>query len=257
MRGWLPIYKRELKAYLQSPSTYVVVALYFLIASLIFQGIMIRFAKLTLEAAQQNNVTDLPNITLEGMRDLFNLIGALFLFTVPLLSMRLVAEEKSQGTFEILATCPCSDWGVLIGKFLSLVSVGVCMTVMSAVYPLIVVWTGASVEWPVIATAWLGLILIFATYSAFGIMASALADNQISAAVMTLIGLLVWYLMSEVPLPGFPLLRALLGQASVLTHIENFISGVIDGRDMLFFALSTFLFLFVAAQTLNARRWRM
>jgi ABC-2 type transport system permease protein len=264
MLDFLPVYRRELKTYLQSPSTYVVMALFFLIIGLIYHQILVEFSTMSRSALQggmfgQTGVA--PNVTEVIVRPLFNLMISLVMFTIPILSMRLVAEEKSKGTFELLVTCPIGDWSILIGKYLALVTVGVAIIALAQIYTLLTWWVGlgygSAPEWPIVITCGIGLLLIFGAYAAFGLMASSFTDNQMTAAVITLIGLILWQIIGAFQIGGWPILREIANELSAYTHTENFINGVLTLRDFAYFVLVSFLFLFIASKTLDARRWRI
>jgi ABC-2 type transport system permease protein len=172
-----------------------------------------------------------------------------------------VAEEKSRGTFELVVTCPVGDWSILMGKYLALLTVGLAIVVLSGAYPLIT-WAagrsnGSFPELPIVVSCWTGLFLIFASYAAFGLMASAFTENQISAGVITLIGLILWNLLGVWQMDNHPGLRAILQEMTASEHTENFINGVLLLKDFAFYILSSFTFLFIASKTLDARRWRI
>ena len=264
MLRFLPIYKRELKTYFQSPSTYVVLALFFLIVGMIFQDMMFVFSSQSAEAGQGGifgQSQQAPNVTEALIRPLFQILTSLVLFTIPMLAMRLVAEEKSKGTFELIVTCPIGDWSILLGKYFALLTVGLVILVISGFYPLVVVIAGKAnqsyPELPIILSCWLGLFLIFAAYSAFGVMASSFTDNQITAAVITLIGLILWNVLGAFQVDNYPVLRDALREFTAANHTENFINGALMLKDFAFYILASFLFLFIASTTLDARRWRI
>ncbi len=267
MFGFWPIYKKELKAYMQSPSTYVVLALIFLMAGYLFQDIFRGFSmqcQMSQQYAMMGQQREAPNITAVVIRGIFGVLNFIVLFSVPMLAMRLISEEKSRGTFELLVTCPISDWAIVMGKYLALLTIGVFIIVISAIYPFMVWWIGRSPnpvdsiapEWPIVFSCWVGLFLLYATYSAFGVMASAMSENQISAGIITLIGLLLWYFMGEYA-PENATAKSILQEVAISQHIENFIKGIILFKDFAFYILVSFLFLFIGTKTLDARRWRL
>lgn len=265
MATWA-IYKRELKTYFQSPSTYIVIALIFLLMGVIFQNIMIGFSRASEQASNPmmqmyGQQIPMPNVTDQVIRAVFFVMFSLILFSIPMLSMRLLAEEKSRGTLEMIVTCPVSDWALIMGKYLALVSVGVFMILLSAIFPLIV-WflgspNGSTPEWPVVISLWTGLFLIFAAYGAFGLMASSMTENQMAAGVVTLIGLLMWNMMGDFSIEQFPQVSTVFKELATSSHSENFLIGVLSLKDFVFYILSSFLFLFIASKTLDARRWRV
>lgn len=257
----MPIYKRELKAYFQSASTYVVLALFFFFVGFFFQRFLADFHVEVADAIKRGRPDQMPNLTHDLIPALFRLINMVAMFSVPVLAMRLMAEEKSSGTFEVLATCPVSDSAIVVGKFLALSTVGLVMTVISLIYPLTLAILGRTTqvapEWPVVAVAWLGLLLIYGAYAAFGLMASSFSANQVTASVVTLIGLLLWHSLHFIPLAGMPRLQGVIDKLSAAPHIESLTDGVLIVNDFIFFALATFFFLFVAVRSLDARRWRV
>ncbi len=264
MSGFFSIYKREVKTFFQSSSTYVVLGLFFFICGVIYFLTMQEFSALSMASGQQmtfGRQQPAPNVTEHVVRGMFMLLTSIIMFTIPLLTMRLIAEEKSKGTFELLVTCPISDWSILLGKYFALVTVGFVIVLISGAYPLITWWMGranqSAPEWPIVISCWIGLLLIFATYAAFGLMASSFTENQIAAAVITLIGLILWQIMGYFPLESMPQVRAVIQELSASQHTENFIKGVLMLKDFAFYLLSSFLFLFIASKTLDARRWRI
>lgn len=264
MFNFWPIYKREVKTFFQSPGTYVVLALWFLFLGIVFFIGMREFSQASDQAGQPGmfgQVAPTPNVTHDLIQGIFQFMTAYIMFTVPLLSMRLVAEEKNSGTFELLVTCPIGDWSILLGKYFSLLTVGVVNILISAAFPLLV-WffgrrDGAAPEWPVVIACWTGLMLIYAAYAAFGLMASAFTENQIIAAVITLIGIILWNALGSIPWGGMTTVASIMAEASAARHTDNFIKGVLMLKDFVFYGLSAFLFLFIASKTLDARRWRV
>lgn len=263
MFGFLPIYKREVKTYFQSPSTYVVLALFFLIVGMIFQDMMFVFSSQSAASGPGvfGQTQSAPNVTQDIIRPLFQILTSLILFTIPMLAMRLVAEEKSQGTFELIVTCPIGDWSILLGKYFALLTVGLAIMAISGFYPLVVAIAGKAngsyPELPIVISCWTGLFLIFASYAAFGVMASSFSDNQITAAVITLIGLILWNVLGAFQVGNYPVVRDALQEFAVANHTQNFINGALMLKDFAFYILASFLFLFIASKTLDARRWRI
>lgn len=263
LNGFLPIYKRELKTFFQSPSTYVVLALLFLVSGLIFHDLLLLFGEMSMAATQGGmfGAPQTPNVTEQVVQPIFQIMTSMCLFVIPLLSMRLIAEEKSRGTLEVLATSPLSDWSILLGKYFALVTVGLVICLISALYPVIIWWVGrvnqSAPEWPVVVSCWIGLILIFAAYAAFGVMASSFTENTMSAGVVTLIGLILWNVIGAFEIQSIPQLRAVVEQLAAAGHTENFMKGLLVFQDFAFYILASFFFLFIASKTLEARRWRI
>lgn len=266
MFNFWPVYKREVKAFFQSPATYVALGLIFLITGTLFWIVMYNFSADSQRAQQMamyGQPGQGPNITVSVIGTIFSFLSAMFIFTIPILTMRLVSEEKSRGTFELLVTCPIGDWAILLGKYFALLTVGVFITALSSVFPLLVAYLGkanqVAPEWAVVRCCWTGLFLIYAAYAAFGLMASSFTENQVIAAVFSLLGILLWHFLGGFPMGegASSVLKDALVEISASTHIENFNKGVVMLKDFVFFILAAYLFLFVASKTLEARRWRI
>lgn len=263
MRGMWPIYKRELATYLQSAPTYVVVGLLFLAIGMFFHQLMIEFTEASAMAQAGGpfmTSPEPPNLTLEVIEPVFRSLSAMILFVIPILTMRSIAQERSSGTFEVLMTCPVGDWGVLLGKYLALVTVGFFIVLLSIVYPVAAYVfgraQGAVPEIPMVVTGLVQLFLIFCAYAAFGLMASSLTTSQVVAAVITLIGLLLWNVVGGWSIAHAGI-QAVLQQLSPLNHAENFVQGLLTLKDFVFYVLASFFFLYIASLSLESRRWRV
>lgn len=264
MFNFWPIYKREVKTYFQSASTWVAMGLIFLVTGIAFFLMMYGFSMESARAQQMamfGQPGQGPNVTEFVIRGIFGWMTMIFIFTTPMLTMRLISEEKSRGTFELLVTCPIGDWAILLGKYFALLTVGLVIILISAVFPFLVAYIGkanqVAPEWPVVASCWTGLLLIFAAFSAFGLMASSFTENQLIAAVFTLLGIMLWHFLGSFSLEGHPQLQEALMEISAVRHIDNFNKGVLMLKDFVFYILASYLFLFVASKTLEARRWRI
>lgn len=253
----LPIYKKELKTYLQSPSVYVVAGLFFALAGLFFQDILVFFSQISINAQMRYRM-GFPqlNMTQFVVRNTFGLLNFLLLFVVPILTMRLFAEEKKSGTFELLVTYPFRDWELLTGKYLAALSIIVLLLVVSFVYAIVMMIIGQP-EVPVILSSYLGIFLLGMAYVAYGLFASSVTENQIVASILTFAGLLVFYLVGDLASAETGFLSKVLGGLSVRLHAVNFTMGVIETKDIAYFILFTGFFLFLTARVLESRRWRV
>lgn len=253
----LPIYKKEIKLYLQSPSVYVVGGLFFALAGLFFQDILVFFSQMSVSAQMRYRLGFFElNMTQFVVRNTFSLINFLLLFVVPILTMRLFAEEKKSGTFELLVTYPFRDWELLIGKYLAALSIIALFLLISVVYALLMIIIGQP-EVPVILSSYLGIFLLAMAYVAYGIFASSLTENQIVSAILTFAGLLVLYLIGDLAAAETGFLSTLLDAISIRLHAVNFTIGVIETKDIAYFILFTVLFLFLTARVLESRHWRV
>ena len=252
-----PVFRREIKAYIQSPAIYVVGGLYFAMAGLFFHDILVYFAQLSANPNMRSmtGIYEL-NLTQFVVRNTFGLLSFLMLFVAPLLTMRLIAEEKKSGTFELLVTCPIRDWDLLLGKFLACLSMVGAFLVVCMTYPIVLEILGQP-ETPVIASCYVGLFLISMSYIAFGLFASSVTENQIVSAIICFAGLLTFYVVGDLASAETGLVGSVLDAVSIRLHSMNFTKGVIELQDVAYFVLFTLFFLFLSAKVLQSRHWRV
>ncbi len=261
LREILPIYKREMKSYFTSPALYVAIGLFLAFCGWNFYSTIGIF----IQACQQKSTAGMNsfgmpplNITDFFIPWMFGLPAFLMMFVVPILTMKLFSEEKRLGTFELLVTCPLRDWSILLGKYLAGFSIAMLMIVLSLWYPLTVqLISGWQLESSVLWIAFLGLVLVMATYVAFGVFASSVSENQMLAAILTFVGLLTFYLVGIMNAGGDSTLVQVLKAICILTHGDSFTSGMIRLVDLAYFILFISFFLILTSKILEARRWRV
>ncbi|MDQ3700436.1 MAG: ABC transporter permease [Chloroflexota bacterium] len=229
--------RKELYSYLVSPMAYVVTAVFLLVNGFIFFLII---AGPSAEAS---------------LRPLLPTTAFLLLLIIPVLTMRLLAEEKSTGTIELLMTFPVTDSHVVLGKFLATYLVYLAMLVPTLVYVGVIKVFGNS-EWGPLVTAYVGLMLLGGAFIAVGMLSSSLARNQIVAGVVGIgILLLLWVLGAAGSVLG-PRLSGLVGYLSLNDHYQNFGQGVIDLKDVVFYLSFIAGALFLTVRVLESGRWR-
>ncbi|MBI5233681.1 MAG: ABC transporter permease subunit [Deltaproteobacteria bacterium] len=258
MRNLYLLFKKEFKSYFSSPVAYVVIAMFMAVAGYLFYGLMAYFSTLSFNAQVDPAIAreaNLLNITESVVRPLFGMISMIMLIMVPLLTMRLFAEEKKTGTIELLLTYPITDLEVVLGKFLACLAVLFTMLVLSAIFPIIVIVYGEPEIGPII-TGYLGLVFLGASFAAFGIFASSLTENQIIAATVSFgVIFLFWMLGLAQPFAG-PVLGSFMNYISITHHLEAFAKGVVDTEDIVYYTMFIVLFIFLTLRTLESKRWR-
>lgn len=255
MRVW-PIFKKELRIFFTSPVAYVILAIFLLVMGWFFSQIFQYYAQATVRAGMSPMMGQPELNTTDGiLRPLFSNIAVILLLSLmPLLTMRLFAEERRSGTIELLLTYPVRDGAVLLGKYLAALTLYALMIAFTLAYPAILVYF-ARVEGGPLLTGYLGLLLMGAMFLAVGVFASSLTENQIVAAIVTFgILLMFWVIGWTSEFAGQPL-GAILAHLSLLEHNENFSKGVIDTRDVIYYLNFTALGLFFTLRSLEARRW--
>ena len=252
---WLPVFKKEMRLFFGSPVAYVVFTFFLLISGWFFSQIFLYYSDISMRSFMQPGMAQSLNITESVMRPLFTNMSVVLLFFIPMLTMRLFAEEKKSGTMELLLTYPVRDGEVLAGKFLAAGALYVILLGLTLVYPGLIAYF-TRVEWGPILTGYLGLVLTGATFLAVGILISSLTENQIVAGFGTfgvLLGL--WIIGWGAEFAGGNL-RAVLQYLSITEHMDTFSRGLIDTKDLVYYGSAIALALFLTLSSLDSKRWR-
>jgi ABC-2 type transport system permease protein len=195
-----------------------------------------------------------------GLDSFFNIAPYLFIFLVPAITMRAIAEEKKDGTFELLATRPLSDWDILFGKFLACLAIVLLTLLPTLIYYFSIYHLGitrGNIDTGAVIGSYIGLVLLGSAFTSIGLFTSSLSNNQIIA--FTVAVFLCFFSFS-----GFDSISSIIslqGIASFLTqlgineHYQSVSRGVLDTRDLIYFLSFTALFLFLSKTILGARKW--
>jgi ABC-2 type transport system permease protein len=254
MSSWA-VFKKEIRLYFVSPIAYVVLAIFALVAGWFFYNVFSFYTLISMQAAMNPMMARDMSVTEGVLRPLFQNISVILLFLLPLLTMRLFAEEKRSGTIELLLTYPVRDGEVLIGKYLAALAVFLGMLTLTLAYPALVAWT-AQLEWGPLVTGYLGLVLQGAVFLAVGILISSLTENQIVAGVATFgVLLLLWVIGWAADSAGGTLGRV-LSHISITEHFDSFAKGIIDTKDIIYYLNLIILSLFLTLRSLESKRWR-
>ena len=238
MRNIFTIAGREIRSYFVSPIAYVIIAFWLLATGLFFYLILV-------------------NVRTASLQELFGTVTVLLLLIGPALTMRLLSEQQRTGSLELLMTAPIRDWEVVLGKFLAAVLLFIAMMALTLVYPILMQLFGGTPDWGPIFSGYLGLLLFAASFLAIGLFASALSDNQMLAAVIAFVLLLILWMIGQLGTGVGGALAGWLQALSVTDHFNNsFPRGVIDFTDVLFYLLIIGVSLWTTIQIMEAKRWR-
>jgi ABC-2 type transport system permease protein len=236
MSTMLAIWRREFKAYFNSPVAYFVITVFLALVGILF---FIPFFT-------QDRVS---------MRGFFSLAPFLFVFFSPAITMRLLAEERRTGTLEILITMPVRDVEVILGKYLAALSLLVVALLLTLPYAFTISAFGP-LDWGPVWGGYVGLVLMGAAFLAVGVAASSFTENQIIAFVIALFVSMA-FLMVDRFLAFLPSTAAAIAEyLSFDYHFRDAARGVIDTRDVIFYVSFAVLCLFLAFRSLESRRWR-
>ena len=267
MKNLLIVCKKELTSYFYSPIAYVVITIFLLVSGYFFFNMVISYAELTrIVMSDQYNpyVGQIElNFTESIFRPLFANISIIMLLMMPLLTMRLLAEEKKSGTFELLLTYPLRDIETVLGKFLACLLVFVLMLGLTLIYPLFLSsidnsmgMGGGGIEIGPLLSGYLGMLLLGSAFIAFGMLASSLTSNQIVAAVISFGALLLFWLIGFSAYSSEPGLAGILRDLSILEHFESFSKGTIQSHDVIYYLNFSVFCIFLTLRSLESNKWR-
>jgi ABC-2 type transport system permease protein len=249
------IARREIRSYFTSPIAYVVLVIFSVLGGWFFYNLFAYYSLMSMQAMQDPYYARNLNLTQGVASPLFHNLTVIFIFLLPLVTMRLLAEEKRSGTIELLLTYPVRDVEAVLGKFLGAMAVYGAMLGLSTLYPGLMAIFG-DVEAGPIASGYLGLALFGAACIALGTWVSSLTENQIVAAVGGFGALLLFFVVGWAGSVAGPTLGKLVTHLSLVDHMDDFAKGVIDTADVIFFLNFTVFFLFLTLRSLETRRWR-
>jgi len=254
MRNVWIICRKELRSYFVSPIAYILLALFAIIFGFFFWNAVGIFVYEGIESQMRGGMFPM-NLNEQLIRPLISNIAVIGLFLIPLISMRLFAEEKRMGTFELLATSPVRDFEMILGKWLAAMLLYGGMLLLTAVN-FIWLFRYGNPDWKPLALAYLGLFLQAGVMLAIGIFISSLTRNQIIAGAVTfVVCLLLWVIGWVNEYDSTPVARV-MAYLSVPTHFESFAKGLLSLKDAVFFVTAIFLGLFLTARSIESLRWR-
>ena len=253
MNVWI-ICRKELKSYFASPIAYLLMAFFALIFGFGFFTATRDFVRFGFMAEMQGRSMPM-NVNEQVIRPLLGFASTVALFLIPMITMRLFAEEKKTGTIELLLTSPVEDWEIILGKWFGALFLYLCVLAVSALN-IALLFAFGKPDWKPILIGYLGLILQGGTLLAIGTFISNLTKNQIVAGVATFFACLLLWLLSwstAFQATGF---AQVIGYLSIVTHFDGFAKGVIDSKDVIFYLSMIFFSLFLTARSMESLRWR-
>ena len=258
MRHTGTIAMRELRSLFTTPVAYVVLAGYLLLAGyFFFVGLGIFLQQLQqIQALQLHHMLEQFNLNERVIAPALGSFSIVLLLLVPLVTMRLFAEEHANGTFELLLTSPVTTWEMVLGKYLASAAVVVILVLLSALFPLLLFWYGDPELLQTVAGL-LGLLAFGLLLAALGCFASSLTRSQAIAAVVSIFGGLVLYLLGAAgQLAPEGLAREVLNYISIGGHFEPSLSGLVRTQDFAYYVIGTVFLLALTRLVIESLRWR-
>ena len=256
MQNILAIWQREMKSYFVSPIAYVVLTVFLFLFGLFFFGNLTEVVQYTTMMQAQFGQGGQPfDVPAYVTQQLMRTTSVILLFLIPMLTMGLFSEEKKRGTIELLLTTPVGNLQALMGKYLASLTFLAILLAAGAV-TLSPLFIYGQPDWKPILAAFLGMLLYGAALLALGLFVSTLTESQIVAVVITFgLGLLLW-LVSVFASSATGATRDVINYLSVISHLDDFIKGVIDTSHIIYYVTFAFVGLFLAYRSLESMRWK-
>lgn len=254
MRNVIVIFKKELKSYFASPIAYLLLAIFAVIFGFFFYSAT-RFFILQGMQMQMMGRGMPMDVNEYVIRPLLTNASVIGLFLIPMITMRLYAEEKRSGTIELLMTSPVRDLEIVLGKWFAALVLYASILAVSGIN-IAVLYAFGRPDLKPILVGFLGLILQGGCLLAIGIFISTLTKNQIIAGGATFAVCLMLWVLDWVSAYDQSAWAKVVSYLSVVTHFEPFSKGVIDTKDIIFYLSMIFFGLFLTTRSVESLRWR-
>jgi ABC-2 type transport system permease protein len=254
MRNVWIILRKELHGYFVSPIAYLLLTMFAVVFGFFFWNALGYFVFMGMEAQMRGQMFPM-NVNEEVIRPLLSNASVIGLFLIPLITMRLFAEEKRSGTIELLATSPITDVEIIVGKWLAALVMYACILLLTAVNIAFLFKFGQP-DWKPLLIGYLGLLLQAGALLAIGTFISTLTKNQIIAGGATFGACLLLWVLEWVSGYETSTWARVLSYMSVITHFESFSKGLLVSKDAIFYLTVIFVGLFLTARSMESLRWR-
>ena len=254
MRNIWTICRRELYSYYVSPIAWVLLAIFSILSGFFTYFISAFFVKSGMES-QMTGQSFPMNVNEQVISPVFSNVSVILLFLIPLISMRLFAEEKRQGTIELLVTSPVHDLEIIIGKWLAAIFMYASLLAIVLV-DFSFLFIHGQPDWRPVVTGFVGILLQGACLLSFGTFISTTTKNQIVAAAVGFAFSLLLFVLNWTSSFGNTQTAQVLSYLSITSHFDSFARGVIDSKDFIFYLSMIFFGLFLTARSLESLRWR-
>jgi len=261
MKNIFAVYIRELKSYFSSQIFYIISAVFIFVTGNMFKNVFFEFASESMRQLRYKwdygeagiNFINVNLVTLQT----FNYMNFILLLIVPLLTMRLYAEEKKSGTMELLMTSPITTTQVLLGKFFSCFTIYTLMVLLTASFMVIAaIQSKGQLDLAPVITSYCGTLLFGAAIIPIGMFSSSLTENQIVAAVISLsIVLGLWILIFSAQFFNYPF-NDFVAFISLAEHLESFTRGFVGIKHIVYYISMSLFWLMLTGMNVESSRWR-
>jgi len=249
------IIAKELRGYFVSPIVYVVGAVFLLIFGFLSYLYIVFAGAQAIQLMQMQGVAQI-NLNDLVFRNLFASMRFILLIILPILTMRLFAEERKIRTFEFLMTSPIRINEIVAGKFVSVLLIFLGLLGLTGLVPAVLMFF-SDFDWSPVLTGYLGMALLGALFLSVGLFASALTENQIVAAFVSFGMLLtIWLISGLGALLGDTTAGHIISYISFMEHYDRLVRGLIDTSDLVYFGSSLVLMLLLTHRVVESARWK-
>jgi ABC-2 type transport system permease protein len=255
MQNILAIWQREMKSYFVSPIAYVVLTVFLFLTGLVFFGNLAEVYQYTMTAAQTGQGMQPIDVPAFVTQSLFRTTTVILLFIIPMMTMALFSEEKRRGTIELLLTTPVGNFQALMGKYLASLTFLVILFISSTI-TISALFAYSQPDLKPILSGYLGMFLYGAALLSLGVFISTLTESQIVAVIVTFGVSLVLWLISVFATSAVGTVKDVINYLSVISHLDDFIKGVIDTSHVIYYVTFAFIGLFLAYRSLESMRWK-
>lgn len=256
MRAILVIAWKDLKALLTAPTLYIIATFCTALWSYGFMRNIMQFAERSMMSGGAADAEGGLNMHMTVFLFHISQINLLFIFVIPALTMRLIAEEKKLRTYDLLLTSPLTSTQIVVGKFLAGFGAAAFLTTLSFIYPLATAAV-ANIQFGPLFTSYLGVLLVAAAYVAVGLFASSLTESVVLSVCMGLIfNLCLWFISQGADFSNSPAFMSVMEHISIGQHFMSFIKGSIKLASSVFLLSLVGLFVFLTQRVVEASRWR-
>ncbi len=254
MRGILTIAWRDFRALVTTPLFFIIAGLCSIIWSVWYFNFLFNFAQ---QSQQMMQMGQGGNIHFQVFGFHISTVNLILLFAIPGITMKLFTEEKRLNTFDLLLTSPVTATQIVTGKFIAGVGAAWVLVFISFLYPLSTTYV-TEIQWGALAAAYLGLLLLVASYVAIGMFASSLTSSILLAVVVgTIFNLIFWFVGSGAEMSQNPTVVSVFEYLSVGEHFfKGFVKGNVKTTSLAFFASVIFLNAFLTQRVVESARWR-
>ncbi len=275
LRKIIAVARREFVSYFVTPIGYVVMSVYTAITGVGFLYLFFWYMRASQSPADYD-FTSVPDLEEMMVSPFLTFCGNMMIFIGPMITMRLLAEEKNRGSMELLLTYPLRDCEIIFGKYLAALALAVVMLVPVSVDLALVGWV-TTVEPAVLIFGMVVVLMMSAAFMSVGLFISALARNQITAAIVSFGVVFVSWILGSVganlpegnPAPSdwpdrarqaigflYGIFRSFVLELPIDAHARSMTQGVVQAEDVAYYVLFTLFFIFLTFRAMESRNWR-